>query len=106
MLRFFEIDLKDKSSAIRCHITRHLRSLAYGAVRVGSADIIHLPPRISNFNTVTSLMVRRARTCILYCRFRVQSGMQTAVPSVTERCLFDALHTTTAAKSAISIHCM
>ena len=26
------------------------------------------------------------------------------IPSVTERCLFDALHTTTAAKSAISIH--
>ena len=31
--------LNGKSSAIRCHITHHLRSLAYGAVRAGSADI-------------------------------------------------------------------
>ena len=36
--------LKGKSSAIRCHITRHLRSLAYGAVCAGSADIVSQSP--------------------------------------------------------------
>ena len=39
MLKFFDILLNGNSKAMRCHTTLHLRSLAYGAVRPGSADI-------------------------------------------------------------------
>ena len=76
--RFLAMVLNGKSSAIRCHITRHLRSLAYGAVRAGSADIS--PATYFKFECCDIIIHTAHAHAIRHTAYgRVQSEVQTAV---------------------------